>query len=938
MALLICGFGSVISLSVGRRGIQSQGPQRRYRLYLAGLSTGLTVWATHFSAMLAYTPGVQVRFNAPVMLGSACLAVLMATCAWFILSVDGRRRGVLGGAFIGLALSAAHFIDMSALRVDGIIFYDPVLIAVAIGLGFPFCVFSGMLARNRNPQSLPWAAVCLIAGTATLHMVAMSSVGIIPTGQTNFTNLDLGFDGLTFLVIVTSALILAVGAGLALHDLEVARATAVDRERLFKSQEHHRYSVELSPQIPWIADANGRIIEISPRWSEVVGEPAENANDIGWANKVHPDDLPTVLSVWKAAILSGDADKADVRYRLRQADESYRWFRARARPRRDEHGEIVLWYGSLEDIHEQVNAELALRASEERYRLASLATNDVIWDVRANCEVIEWAGAVEDVLGYPEMRSGTDRKWWINRVHPEDRPGVLAELESILHSGANSWTQEFRFWAKDGRYVCLLSRGHVVRDEDQKPLRMVGSLMDITTRKRGEDELRWAAHHDPLTHLPNRKLFSIKLDAALEKATKTGGKVGLIVVDVDGFKTINDTLGHAAGDATLKEVAALLSDGTGPNTTIARLGGDEFALIISDLAEVDKESGALGQILKGTSKHITYDGQEIEISLSMGAAVFPADGQGSESLLKSADLALYAAKAEGTGNTRRFTPSMRETAEREKRMRINARDALLGEQLIPYYQPKICLRTGRIVGFEALLRWRCPKRGIQPPSSIQAAFEDPRLAPELTDRMLTQISSDMAIWLDQGQEFGRIAMNGSPEDFRRGDLANRILDGLGITKVPPDLFELEITETVFLGKHVEEVGSALRALRKEGVTIALDDFGTGYASLTHLKQFPIDVLKIDRTFVSRLISDDKRDAAIVGALIDLAKNLGIQTVAEGIETPLQAFMLRRRGCDIGQGYFFARPLPGPEVSHFVSEWKPERVLSDWRFNPAITKR
>lgn len=929
LSLLICGFGATISLHIGRRALTLQGAPRRRRLLIAGLSTGLTIWSTHFSAMLAYTPGVEIRFNAPVALGSASLAVLMSVCGWLILSAPGRWRGLISGAFTGLALCTAHFVDMSSLRVNGLVFYDAALIAGSIAVGFPLCVASGVLLRRRAPRAGAWASGCLILGIIGLHLIAMSSVTIVPTAASGFSPLDFGIAELAMLVIASSALILILGVALTLHDLELTRATAADRELLRRSEEHYRFSVELNPQIPWLADAEGRVLEISPRWGVVVGDAIESAIGFGWTDKVHPEDLGRIEALWRKAIATGGEEEPDARYRLRRADGSYRWFRARARPRRDEAGNVMLWYGSLEDIHDQVNAELALRASEERYRLAALATNDVIWDFRPDSERIEWNGAVEHVLGYPEAKSGTTRDWWTERLHPEDREPFLAKLSEIGGSGTNAWTQEFRFRTGGGQYVHLLSRGYVLRDACGEPVRMVGSLMDITARKRGEDELRWAAHHDPLTRLPNRKLFSIELDAALRQAGRDRTSVGLIVIDLDGFKTLNDTLGHAAGDTALVEVARRLEAAVPAGATVARLGGDEFAIILPRTA-ADTSVNLSKSLLAGADTAIAYDGRVIDISLSLGAAFFPEDGGDSESLLKSADLALYAAKAEGAGRAQCFRPSMREVAENDKKMRSNAREALRREDIVPFYQPKICLLTGDVVGFEALLRWHDGELGIQTPASIRSAFDDPRLAPELTDRMLGRITADMAEWLHQGYTFGRIAMNATPEDFRRGDLADRILGSLAALEVEPALFELEITESVFLDKRAEEVEGSLHALRRESVTIGLDDFGTGYASLTHLKQFPVDVLKIDQSFVSRLACEARQDTAIVGALIDLAENLGIQTVAEGVETPLQALLLRDRGCHVGQGYFFARPLSSGQIPRFLRDWQPHSLWTGLR--------
>jgi EAL domain-containing protein (putative c-di-GMP-specific phosphodiesterase class I) len=268
---------------------------------------------------------------------------------------------------------------------------------------------------------------------------------------------------------------------------------------------------------------------------------------------------------------------------------------------------------------------------------------------------------------------------------------------------------------------------------------------------------------------------------------------------------------------------------------------------------------------------------------------------------------------------------MRRAVERENMMLFEAREALNDDRIVPFYQPKISLQTGEIVGFEALLRWHHHRRGLQPPGALSAAFEDRQLAVQLTNVMLDRICADMARWRDQGIAFERIALNGTTEDFRRGDFVDRILGRLAHFGIPPQMLELEVTETVFLSRQAEEVERTLQALCAAGVSIALDDFGTGYASLTHLKQFPVDTIKIDRSFVSRLSSDAEEDAAIVGALIDLAKNLGIATVAEGVETSEQMALLRARGCDVGQGFLFGRAISAERVPRLMASWEPNNL-------------
>ncbi|RYE03447.1 MAG: EAL domain-containing protein [Sphingomonadales bacterium] len=687
---------------------------------------------------------------------------------------------------------------------------------------------------------------------------------------------------------------------------------------LERSHEHHRYSVELNPQIPFIADANGLIVELSPRWSAVTGMAVEQALGTGWTSAVHPDDLPGLVALMSEAVATGDATLADARYRLAQADGSYRWFRMRGNPRRDGDGTIVSWYANLEDIDDQVRAEDALRESEERYRLASRATKDIIWDWSPATGSIQWAGNFESVLGYREAAQETSIEWWMEHVHPEDISDVLTLYGRVLENKQDSWSHEHRFLAADGTYRNVFSRGYAIRDDSGAAIRAIGAMSDITVAKQAEDKLRWAAYHDPLTDLPNRKLAAEELQRALKGAAAASKSVGVVVVDVDSFKAINDTLGHAIGDAVLKTVGQRLQANAPAGATVARLGGDEFAVILPDLTMEDASAATVNGILKGVGQALRIEESVMDVSLSAGAAMWPNDGVTAEDVMKSADLALYVAKSEGSGGVRGFKPAMRDRIEDRNRMLRDAREALSSGRVVPFYQPKVALGSGKVVGFEALLRWHDDRSGLQPPGAIAAAFEDGSLSTQLTDRMLDHVLADMAGWLDQGHTFGRIAINGSPADFRRDDFAERILTRCHATGVPPTLLELEVTETVFLDRLGDSVERTFRTLRSEGVNIALDDFGTGYASLTHLQQFPVNVLKIDRSFISRLDGTKGPEQAIVQGVIDIARRMDIETVAEGVETAVQARNLLELGCDVGQGFLFSKPIAADRISIFLA--------------------
>ena len=573
-----------------------------------------------------------------------------------------------------------------------------------------------------------------------------------------------------------------------------------------------------------------------------------------------------------------------------------------------------------------VLTQSALQSSEERYRLASLAANDIIWDVSLDEGRINLSSAGIAILGYPDAPEGTSAAWWVERLHPDDRARVLLQIEDLDDVGKTFWTEQFRFLSGSGAYLHLILKAYVVRDNEGRPIRVVGSLQDVTVQKHYEEGLRWAALHDSLTRLPNREMFAGSLENALEEAAEQQSAVGLIVFDLDLFKAVNDSLGHHGGDALLSEVAARLTRAVPEPGTVARLGGDEFGIILPHWSAGEETEKAVAELLAPIGHPMSYEGRQIDVSLSAGVAVAFQDGTNSEELLRSADLALYDAKREGAGRICVFRGELRTAAEREKKMLADARSALHDDRIVPFYQPKVCLRTGACVGFEALLRWN-DERGLQSPGAIAAALGDADLSVQITERMLDRVIADMRSWVSSGTSFGRIAINGSAGDFRRGDFAQRILDRLRRAELRPWLLELEVTESVFLGQLAEKVSEALNILSQEGVTVALDDFGTGYASLTHLKQFPVDVIKIDRSFVSRLGIAETQDAAIVGAVLDLARNLGIHTVAEGIETPQQLKHLVVKQCDFGQGYFFGRPMAAAQVKQVIADWDAQAVLA-----------
>lgn len=435
-----------------------------------------------------------------------------------------------------------------------------------------------------------------------------------------------------------------------------------------------------------------------------------------------------------------------------------------------------------------------------------------------------------------------------------------------------------------------------------------------------EAQSSYLAFHDSLTGLPNRAMFQERLD---ELGQGPANNFALALLDVDDFKLINDTLGHDAGDALLVAVAGGLQKAMRPGDLVARLGGDEFALLLMGMSSSNELEEFAKALLERLTEPLEHQGKAIRCNASIGGAI--CKGRTAEkNLLKHADLALYESKASGRGGFRLYHPAMWSSINLRREMLSIAASALDGDFIEPYYQPKVDLGTETIVGFEALLRCCVTGEEAKGPDHFAAAFEDPTLALKLSDRLVDRVIDDIVSWRASGLRFGHIAINAALAELRQGDFADRLMAKLERAQIPPECIQIEVTESVLLGREIELVERNFIALTQCGIRLALDDFGTGFASLTHLKRFPIEIIKIDRSFV-RDLQIDPEDGAIVDALVGLGRALGIHVVAEGIETTAQRDFLAALGCAMGQGYLFGAAMPARDVAElFARKALPER--------------
>lgn len=548
--------------------------------------------------------------------------------------------------------------------------------------------------------------------------------------------------------------------------------------------------------------------------------------------------------------------------------------------------------------------------SDERYRYTIALSSLIAWtaDPLGGILDVDERGLEMTGLSLQTARG----EGFFAAVHPDDRQKIAMMWRRNASLG-HPIDNEVRMRMSDGSFRWHRSRAAPLRLPSGEILRWYGTIENIHERKLAADAVQWAADHDGLTGIWGRAAFFTALEDAIEQAGRVSSQVALLLLDVDDFKQINDQHGHDVGDLLLKEVAARLSTSPAGLAMAGRLGGDEFALFLAR-SDAEELFAAINEAVSRLDLPFHHEALTLQCRTSIGLALYPSDGAESHTLRKNADLALYAAKAQGGGVLRQFRGEMRQKMQQRLSMLSIARDALERDLVLPYYQPKVNLRTNAIIGFEALLRWNHEGRGVQTPDSIAAALNDPIVAIALGERMQEKVLADIKIWLIAGVAFERVAINASAAEFYRTDYASKLLGRLKEAGIPPSCLEVEITESVILNNNSAQVAQLTAELRAAGVTIAFDDFGTGYASLAHLKEFAVDVLKIDRSFVS---TPSTSDSAIVRAIVGLGSALGITTVAEGVETVTQRDALLQIGCDIGQGYLFSKPVAASAVGKLI---------------------
>ena len=494
------------------------------------------------------------------------------------------------------------------------------------------------------------------------------------------------------------------------------------------------------------------------------------------------------------------------------------------------------------------------------------------------------------------------------------RPREADEIAALLRGAGTLNSVEVEMRREDGAPLWVLQNLVLVGDARSGVIH--ATVVDISDRKRAEEQIEFHAYHDVLTGLPNRKLFTDRLRHSLTRAKRSGRPLAVMFIDIDHFKSINDTLGHTAGDDLLLEMARRLRACVREEDTVSRLGGDEFTIILSELRNPEDAAGVAEKVLEAAQVPLTIGSMPIVVTASIGISLYPEDGGDPESLTRNADSAMYRAKEAGRNNYQLCTDEMKNRALDRLSVESRLRSAVRDGQLLLAYQPQINLVTGRTIGVEALVRWNDPERGLMEPSDFIPVAEESRLIVPVGEWVLRTACRQARQW-QNGDGPVRMAVNLSARQFQQQDLVEMVRSAISDADLDPSCLELEITETTAM-QNAEVTVEVMRSLRELGVGISIDDFGMGYSSLNYLRRFPITGVKIDRAFLADVTSNDG-DAAIVSAVIGMARNLRLRVTAEGVETAEQYAFLRSRECDEAQGFYLGRPVFAGEMTRHLAE-------------------
>ena len=952
LSVAVAMAAAYVAIALARAMCRSAAPAARNG-WLAGAAAamGAGVWATHFTAMTALRLPVPLSYDSGLTAASFGLAFLGALGAFLLArrAFEGRGRLLPGALFMAAGVVAMHYTGLYAMRMDPPVGYDPAWAALSAAVSLA-ASYAALWLAFRAPEFLDspgWrlgSAAAMGAAISGMHYLSMAGARFAEHARSQnlpmqFTPSDLGLaaSSAAFLVIclglllsiakplfslwrLAALILLGEFAIMVLLDHTLARGG--DSDWLRDAVDGVLLVLVLSPLLWRLRRDNASLAYERARAAATLASIGEGVIVVDAAGRVeYLNGVAKALTGWDLAEAQG-----------RPLDEVYRVADGgpRTLARRDgarfgvedstapipgEQGRAAGAVLVFRDVtaRRQAEDELKLAATVFSHAVEGIIITDqdgVILRVnQAFCAITGYAAA--EVVGRNPRILSSGR---------HDRRFYQAMWQR-LHA-AGEWQGEVWNRRKDGEIYPEWLRVRAIQGEDGGKTHFVGIFSDISERVRDQQHIFRLAYYDSLTGLANRALLLDHLEIAVSQAHRRRSAVAVLFIDMDRFKLVNDSLGHSAGDALLQGVAQALAGCVREGDTVSRLGGDEFVVCLPDLAgapaEAARDALALAEkIQRRLSQPFSLQGHEVAVTPSIGVALYPADGDTPGALIKHADIAMYHAKAQGRDNVQLFSQALLSVGGERLGIQSALRRALDNHEFSVHYQAQVDLSSGRIVGAEALLRWRSGELGWIPPARFIPVAEDTSLILPLGEWLLRQVCRDLQAWQARFGVVGlpRVALNFSPRQFIQPDFVARIVREREACGLGAQCLEVEITEATLM-HNTELALGALRALRACGVRVAVDDFGVGYSSLSYLTKFPIDVLKIDQSFIRDLAAGGG-GASIVRAIIAMGRSLGLTVLAEGVETEAQMDFLRAEGCQEAQGFFFSLPVPADEFAELL---------------------
>ncbi|MGD9478280.1 bifunctional diguanylate cyclase/phosphodiesterase [Shinella sp. G-2] len=900
LAALICFLSCYVAVTLVQRARVAEGTARKLWLGAAGTSSGFGIWATHFIAMLAYDPGVIMGYDMELTLLSLGVAIVVTTIGLAVATyLPGRSTVVAGGLLFGAGVTAMHYIGMSAIELPGTLRWDIAYVTASLVFSGVFGVAAFLVCMR--PQSAgrerALATVLMALGVVSLHFTAMAAVtveaGLMPISDDTLISTSLMVPLIA--VVAFSLLFTGLTAAVFARQAELA-ASESTRQFAMLVQGVKDYAI-------YMLDPDGRVANWNEGAERHKGYKAHEIVGRHFSEFYSAEDRLAGLPerALRIARLEGKYENEGWRYRK---DGSRFWANVVLDPIHDAGGLLVGYAKITKDITvEKANADrLAAVTKNLDLALENMSQGLCLFDKDERLLIAN--RRYSEIYGFPEgsvqpgmtlreiVDAGVAAIYADPAVRQSKARDVYARRRAAIQANDGGATVE-----KLPNGVSVQLRYRTLPDGA-----WVATYEDVSERLRSEEQISFLARHDSLTGLPNRASFNDRLDGELVSARRSGGKVAAIGIDLDKFKEINDTRGHAAGDEVLVTLSRRMQACLEADETVARFGGDEFAAAkrfedMSDLTDF------LQRLETCLNEEIRIDGYDIKPGASLGVAIYPQDADNIEALLNNADLAMYRAKEALTQTVCFYEVSMDEAARSRRLIANDLWQAVERKELQLHYQVQKAVHSGETVGYEVLLRWHHPVRGTIPPGEFIPIAEECGAILPIGEWVLREACREAATWDNDH----KIAVNLSPVQLGNADVADLVQRVLIETGLSPHRLELEITESTIIGDK-ERALHTLRRIKAFGVTIAIDDFGTGYSSLETLRAFPFDKIKLDRSFMNEVEASPEAKA-IIRAILALGQTLRVPVLAEGVETRSQLDILLDEGCDEAQGYFLGRPVP-----------------------------